>query len=112
MILTQSYRDLGTNPAWLPVGVYTDELDITDANGNGLSFPQHVQALEERAKDFVVLNAKFEAKPSKRAHPSYDRINVRVVGDLYVRLRKGENEQDVPSVFDSPGDFGVSGESK
>lgn len=85
MIFTQTIRDLGY-PAWKALGTAVIEIDPTDGQGYGIgyerTFDQAAIAFAQKYPGQYLVNTRIEVL-SGDAHPSYRRIRMRLVGDLY-----------------------------
>ncbi len=90
MILTQTYKDACLENVE-PVGTYYDEIELTTVPGYGLNKQAHIDELQKRANDLIVLGAIFSSRQGS-AHPNYGRIVVSVTGDLYKRFGLDKNK--------------------
>jgi len=82
MILTQSLVESGLTDLE-PVGTYFDEVELVNGpTGYGLGKKEHIDKLQERAKEVLVLGANYNTCAGS-GHPCYHRISVSVTGDLY-----------------------------
>jgi len=88
VILTQTYRDIGSPSDYIPVGVYVDEVDLTNGQGHGLDYNAHIIELQKRADCKLILNAVFTSLRTN-AHASYGRLRIRVTGDSYAKVPNG-----------------------
>lgn len=98
MIYTQTYAELGCPKHLKAVGMITVEVDPTNASGYGLTYERTFEILKEefdkRYQGMFLLRARVKILPGN-AHPTYNRICMRLTGDLY-ELWEGPNDPRTP----------------